>query len=344
MNQGFFLFKEGDPGNFFYIVKEGELELLNTNGERKIIRKGESFGELALIQKNLRSCTIKSLSDIEVYCLQGELFKEIVLKMNNLDLKERISFLSENAVFRLLDANQLQDIARNMLKCEFDQGQSISEADVRDSLFIVKQGVISFFNRNNNNNKGKSNKKSDGNVTARNKKDAHNSINDSDNNNNAYKNDLISPENNSLTDLSNAGSNIDSININNSTNNNNNNKYEKIKLREKEFFGLSAFLFGESNVRSVKSETYSKCFQITKGLMIDILGENYRDKIMQEMCKDAISRVKMIKILTLDEYFPKVFSLMKIKKFYKGQVVFSSDNYVNRKIILIVEGAVKNVN
>ncbi len=62
MNKGFILFKEGNPGNFFYIVKEGKLELIYNTNEVKIIQKGESFGELALIQKNLRSGTIKSLT------------------------------------------------------------------------------------------------------------------------------------------------------------------------------------------------------------------------------------------------------------------------------------------
>lgn len=322
MNQGFFLFKEGDPGNFFYIVKEGELELINTNGERKIIRKGESFGELALIQKNLRSCTIRSLSDVEVYCLQGELFKEIVLKMNNLDLKERISFLSENTLFRYLDANQLHDIARNMLKCEFDQGQNISDNDIKDSLFIIKQGVISLTNISP--------------VISNSKiiKYANNTI--------SKKNSSNSLTNNSNRNLSNPSNSV-VVKYFNELDDEKYNDNEKIKLREKEYFGLPALLFGELNVRNVKSETYSKCFQITKALMIDILGEDYRDKILQGICKDAISRVKMIKILTLDQYFPKVFSLLKIKRFNKGEVVFSADNYLNRKIILLVEGEIKNV-
>jgi len=342
MNQGFFLFKEGDPGNFFYIVKEGELELLNTNGERKILRKGESFGELALIQKNLRSCTIKSLSYVEVYCLQGDLFKEIVLKMNNLDLKERISFLRENALFRLLDANQLHDIARNMIKFEFDKGQSISEVnDIRDSLLIVKQGVISLIisndNDSKNNNKNKNNSDSIRKASVNNNNSASYCINKSSNK--IIQNNSI----NNVTDYSNPII-TNKFNFNYNNNENENEFNERVFLREKEFFGLSGMLFKESNIRRVViSETYCKCFQITKELMIDILGDDYRDKILQVIFKDAISRVKMIKILTLDEYFLKVFSLMKIKKFNKGQVVFSSDNYLNRKIILIVEGALKNV-
>jgi len=324
MNQDFFLFKEGDAGNFFYIVKEGELELINNYGERKIIRKGESFGELALIQKNLRSCTIKSLSDVEVYCLQGDLFKEIVLKMNNLDLKERISFLSENAIFRYLDANQLHDIARKMLKCEFDKGESICDSNIKDSLYIVKQGVISLAPNNNCNIDNNSNNKIKNSDVSR-------SI--------LYKCNQEIKCSNSHTDRENSINRNNHIKINEDHLNNN----EKIKFREKEFFGLSALLFGESNFENIMSETYSKCYQITKGLMVDILGKDYSDKILQVICKGALTRVKMIKILSADEYFPKVFSLLKFKKYFKDDVVFSSENYINKKIIFIVEGAIKNV-
>jgi len=268
MNQGFFLFKEGDPGNFFYIVKEGELELTYNTNEKKIIRKGESFGELDLIQKNLRSGTIKSLTDVEVYCLEAGLFKNIVLKMNNIDLKERISFVRENLIFRYLDTNQLHDIARNMLKYEYDKNHKISEKDIEDSLFIIKQGNISISNENTK---------------------------------------------------------------------------EKTILKEKDYFGLSALLFSDFKAKNVISETYSKCYQLTRGILIDILGEDYLNKILQGICKDALTRVKMIKILSLDEYFSKVFSLMKLRKFIKGEMVFSLDNHINKKIILLIEGKIKNV-
>jgi len=268
MNPGFFLFKEGDPGNFFYIVKDGELELTNNNNEKKILSKGEAFIELALIQQNIRSCTIKSITDVEVYCLEGSIFKEIILKMNNLDMKERIKFLSENEIFRHLEPNLIHDIAKNMFKCEFNRGQEIKEIELKDSLYIIKQGTISILNKNSNYN-------------------------------------LI--------------------------------------LKEKEFFGLSALLFSDSKAKNIKSETYSKCFQITKGLLIDILGNDYMEKILQGICKEAMSRIKMIKLLSFNDYFPKVFALMKVKKYNKSEVVFTLDNHINRKIIFLIEGNIKNV-
>ena len=268
MNQGFHLFKEGDPGNFFYIVKEGELELTLNSQEIKHLGKGESFGELALLQKNLRSSTVKSLTDVKVYCLEGNLFKEILLKLNNQNLKERIYFLSLNPIFKFLEPNQLHDIARNMLKCEFNCGEKIEENEMGESLYIIKEGLINYY------------------------------------------------ENNILIR----------------------------KLQPKDFFGISCFLFNEKKSYNTISETYSKCFQITKNLMIEILGTNFLDIILQGICKEALSRIKKIKILALEEYFFKLFPLLKLKIYNNSDLIFAKDNHENKKIIILIEGSIKNVN
>ena len=45
-----YLFKQGGIGNYFYILKEGSIELISRNDSSKQkIKIGESFGELALL-------------------------------------------------------------------------------------------------------------------------------------------------------------------------------------------------------------------------------------------------------------------------------------------------------
>ena len=95
------LFKEGDSGNFFYVVKSGTLELIiKDDEERKIFKSGDTFGELALIQKNKRSGSVICREDGIVFCLEGSIFREIVQRVNKSFLKERIYFLSFIPLFR----------------------------------------------------------------------------------------------------------------------------------------------------------------------------------------------------------------------------------------------------
>lgn len=66
-----FVLKEGDEGNEFFIIEEGQVECLKLMdvGESKgfdtirTLGAGDHFGELALLNKEKRSLSIRVLSD-----------------------------------------------------------------------------------------------------------------------------------------------------------------------------------------------------------------------------------------------------------------------------------------
>lgn len=60
---GTVIFSAGDPGDFMYVVKSGEVEL--KVGDRVVETVGPNgfFGEMALIEKDPRSATAIALSD-----------------------------------------------------------------------------------------------------------------------------------------------------------------------------------------------------------------------------------------------------------------------------------------
>jgi hypothetical protein len=62
------LFKKGDKGNYFYIIKEGNLEIIAEYG-KKILNQDETFGELALIENKERTATVKSINYCILYLL-----------------------------------------------------------------------------------------------------------------------------------------------------------------------------------------------------------------------------------------------------------------------------------
>jgi CRP-like cAMP-binding protein len=64
-----FVFKEGDEGFEFFIIEKGEVECLKEDesleGGQKFIRKlktGDHFGELALINNDSRSLSVRATS------------------------------------------------------------------------------------------------------------------------------------------------------------------------------------------------------------------------------------------------------------------------------------------
>ena len=145
LNAGTILFNKGDKGNYFYIIKEGKLELITEYGN-KLLKADETFGELALIENKKRTATVKCVEKCILYLLNGKLFREVVTKLNEGELKERLNFLKAVSIFNVLDNNNLNAIAVGMLKCEFDVGQTIVyEGDVGQSIYIIKSGSVKCF-------------------------------------------------------------------------------------------------------------------------------------------------------------------------------------------------------
>ena len=143
--KGTTLFNKGDKGNYFYIVKEGKLELITDYGS-KILNQDDNFGELALIENKKRTATVKCIENCVLYLLNGKIFREIVSKINEGDLKERLTFLKASAIFNVLDNVHLNALAIGMLKCEFDNKQTIVyEGDVGQSIYIIKSGCVKCF-------------------------------------------------------------------------------------------------------------------------------------------------------------------------------------------------------
>ena len=63
----------GDPGDRFYIVGDGEFEVL-ANGPRSSARAGDHFGEIALLRDVLRTATVKAVVDSKAYALERDDF------------------------------------------------------------------------------------------------------------------------------------------------------------------------------------------------------------------------------------------------------------------------------
>ena len=71
------LFKEGEPGESLFVVRSGEIELFikDTAGQKivlAIVRSGEVFGELALLDPGARTATAVALVDSELLELDRE--------------------------------------------------------------------------------------------------------------------------------------------------------------------------------------------------------------------------------------------------------------------------------
>ena len=74
LDAGQVLFQQGDPANGFFVVKSGELQILNGNHVYETVGKGGILGEMALVDGGSRSATVRATARSEVIPLDEKRF------------------------------------------------------------------------------------------------------------------------------------------------------------------------------------------------------------------------------------------------------------------------------
>lgn len=77
-----YVFEEGDRGDHFYIIVQGEVELRKASGNGvkrlALLRAGQAFGEMALLNQTPRSASAFALSDTYMLSVSREAFGRIL--------------------------------------------------------------------------------------------------------------------------------------------------------------------------------------------------------------------------------------------------------------------------
>ena len=151
------IYDTNDISNFFYIINKGNANLIkkkeikdesnNSIQKEKIItnlNEWESFGEISFFIGKKRDEEIISLTDIELYLIDSESYRELIKKNNEIILKEKYDFLNNISIFESLDKISKYNVAQKLKKKEFPPNTKIiSTGDVGDKLYIIKEGIVS---------------------------------------------------------------------------------------------------------------------------------------------------------------------------------------------------------
>ncbi len=119
---GEYIFYEGDPGLGMYIIREGEVKIVKTtsNGDLKdlaLFKKGDFFGELALIDGEKRSASAIAKTNTKLLVIFKPDLDEFVTKFPKKGLKI-LKGISQIIALRLRKLND--DHFELLEKCKFE--------------------------------------------------------------------------------------------------------------------------------------------------------------------------------------------------------------------------------
>ena len=160
--KGMKIYDIDDTSNYFFIINKGNIELSqkdNNNGVphknneeqqqnntniKKSFGPWEFFGEISFYNGKQRHEIMIAQENSELYAIDSESFRELIKRNNEIILKEKYNFLNNISIFESLDKISKYNVAQKLKKKEFPANTKIiKKGEVGDTLYIIKEGIVS---------------------------------------------------------------------------------------------------------------------------------------------------------------------------------------------------------
>lgn len=151
VESGQLLFKEGDVGDYLYIILAGKVRVFHSKEEEHItlstLAKGAFFGEIALLDGQPRSASVSTLAPCHLFCLGRVDFINLLIHSSNMlvdlmrGLSTKIRSLNQDFVITSLQKRHVEDLAA------IDRHRAISQMvagvahEINTPIGIANQGA-----------------------------------------------------------------------------------------------------------------------------------------------------------------------------------------------------------
>ncbi|KAJ3123801.1 hypothetical protein HK098_001641 [Nowakowskiella sp. JEL0407] len=137
--------KQGHIAHSFFFILAGSVSIKKQVGDSVVdlgvLKAGESFGELALLNNVRRSATITTCEDTEFLVVHKSDFTEVLRSEAERDLDEKTKFLALIPLFKYLNKERTLGLALTAHTKEFVSGQVlVAEGDVPTHVMMIRDG------------------------------------------------------------------------------------------------------------------------------------------------------------------------------------------------------------
>ena len=95
-----FIIKQGDDAQYFFIIDNGAVNIEVNGAQKRELKRGDGFGELALMYNSPRSASCKAKENSHFWCLDRQTFKQQLQALVSEEYEQNRSFIEKTAFFR----------------------------------------------------------------------------------------------------------------------------------------------------------------------------------------------------------------------------------------------------
>jgi CRP-like cAMP-binding protein len=144
---GTVIIRQGDVGDFFYIVESGSVDfVLEESGKSSIVGTagpGDSFGELALIHDSPRAVSCVATSAVVLWKIDQRTFRYLLAHQSHQHQTKMCDLLRRVSMFKELDSSTLRRFVASLTPVHWKEGARIVQKGEEGSVFyIVESGNV----------------------------------------------------------------------------------------------------------------------------------------------------------------------------------------------------------
>ncbi|ODQ44962.1 hypothetical protein PICMEDRAFT_73760 [Pichia membranifaciens NRRL Y-2026] len=139
--KGFEIIKQGDEGDFFYVLEKGTVDFLVDGKVVNTSSDGSSFGELALMYNSPRAASVIATSECILWALDRMTFRRILLEGTAKKRSLYENFLKEVPVLQSLSPYERSKLADALNTESFKTGENVvSEGEAGENFYFIEDG------------------------------------------------------------------------------------------------------------------------------------------------------------------------------------------------------------
>merc|ERR1711874_558455 len=141
VQSGDIIIQQGDEGDNFYVIDQGEVEFYVDGNLVAMIGDGGTWGELALIYGTPRAATVKAKTDVKLWGLDRDSYRRIIMGSTIVKRKMYEEFLSKVSILESLEKWERLTVADALEAVSFEDGDVVvTQGESGNDFFIILDG------------------------------------------------------------------------------------------------------------------------------------------------------------------------------------------------------------